>query len=52
MKLSTYFIGLLFQRTLSSALIVGVGHDARYLVDHITDQRATTRSEHIQDVSQ
>ena len=42
-----YFIGLLFQRSLSSALIVGVGRDARYLVDHIAAHRSTTPREHI-----
>jgi putative flavoprotein involved in K+ transport len=30
-----YFMGLLFQRTLSSALIVGVGKDAEYVADQI-----------------
>jgi putative flavoprotein involved in K+ transport len=30
-----YFMGLLFQRTLSSALIVGVGKDAEYIADRI-----------------
>lgn len=36
-----YFMGLLFQRTLSSALIVGVGRDAQYIADQIK-----ARSEH------
>lgn len=35
-----YFIGLLFQRTLSSALLLGVGRDAQYLVEHIAGRRA------------
>ncbi|HEX6300805.1 MAG TPA: NAD(P)-binding domain-containing protein [Acidimicrobiia bacterium] len=30
-----YFMGLLFQRTLSSALIMGVGKDAAYVAEHI-----------------
>lgn len=30
-----YFMGLLFQRTLSSALLVGVGKDAEYIAGHI-----------------
>lgn len=30
-----YFMGLLFQYTLSSALVGGVGKDARYIVKHI-----------------
>jgi putative flavoprotein involved in K+ transport len=30
-----YFIGLLFLYSLSSALVGGVGRDARYIVDHI-----------------
>jgi putative flavoprotein involved in K+ transport len=37
-----YFMGLLFQRTLSSALIVGVGKDAEYIADQIM-ARATHR---------
>lgn len=36
-----YFIGLNFQYSLSSGLLMGVGRDAEYIVDHI----ATTRSE-------
>lgn len=35
-----YFIGLLFQYSLSSGLLGGVGRDAEYIVNHI----ATTRS--------
>jgi putative flavoprotein involved in K+ transport len=34
-----YFMGLLFQRTLSSALIGGVGRDAEYIARHIRDRR-------------
>jgi putative flavoprotein involved in K+ transport len=30
-----YFVGLLFQYSLSSALVGGVGRDARHIVDHI-----------------
>jgi putative flavoprotein involved in K+ transport len=30
-----YFMGLLFQHTLSSALVGGVGKDARYIVEHM-----------------
>ena len=35
-----YFIGLLFLYSLSSALIGGVGRDARYIADHIARNRA------------
>lgn len=35
-----YFMGLLFQYTLASALVGGVGTDARYIVKHITDNGA------------
>jgi hypothetical protein len=34
-----YFMGLLFQYSLSSALLGGVGRDAEYIVDHIGRQR-------------
>ena len=30
-----YFMGLLFQRTLSSALIMGMGKDAEHIAKHI-----------------
>jgi hypothetical protein len=30
-----YFVGLLFQRTLSSTLLVGVGRDAGSIADYI-----------------
>jgi putative flavoprotein involved in K+ transport len=30
-----YFVGLLFQYSLSSALVGGVGRDAKHIVDHI-----------------
>lgn len=36
-----YFMGLLFQRTLSSALIVGVGKDAAYVAKHIKSRQRT-----------
>jgi putative flavoprotein involved in K+ transport len=36
-----YFMGLLFQRTLSSALIGGMGRDAEYIARHIKDHRLT-----------
>jgi putative flavoprotein involved in K+ transport len=42
-----YFMGLLFQRTLSSALIVGVGKDAEYIADQIvarTMERSATKA--------
>jgi putative flavoprotein involved in K+ transport len=40
-----YFIGLLFLYSLSSALIGGVGRDAKHIVDHIASNRAlVTRS--------
>jgi putative flavoprotein involved in K+ transport len=38
-----YFAGLLFQYTLSSALLGGVGRDAEYIVDHIADHIASKR---------
>lgn len=34
-----YFMGLLFQRTLGSALIVGVGRDAEYIASAIKDRQ-------------
>ena len=34
-----YFIGMPFQRTLSSSLILGVGKDARYIAKHIASKR-------------
>jgi putative flavoprotein involved in K+ transport len=34
-----YFVGLLFQRTLASALIVGVGRDAEHVAKHIKNHR-------------
>jgi len=36
-----YFMGLPFQRTLSSTLIMGVGRDARYITDHIASNRVS-----------
>lgn len=36
-----YFIGMPFQRTLSSSLIVGVGKDADYIAGHIASGRVT-----------
>jgi putative flavoprotein involved in K+ transport len=35
-----YLMGLPFQRTLSSTLILGVGKDAGYIADHIASKRA------------
>jgi len=35
-----YFMGLPFQRSLSSALIFGMGKDAGYIVNHIASKRA------------
>jgi putative flavoprotein involved in K+ transport len=35
-----YFMGLLFQRTLSSALIMGVGRDGAYIATQIKNSRA------------
>lgn len=35
-----YFIGMPFQRTLSSSLIMGVGKDAGYIANHIATNRA------------
>jgi putative flavoprotein involved in K+ transport len=37
-----YFVGLLFQYSLSSALVGGVGRDAEYVVDHIASKRSRT----------
>jgi hypothetical protein len=34
-----YFMGLLFQYSLSSALVGGAGRDAEYIVDHIASNR-------------
>ena len=39
-----YFIGLLFLYSLSSALLGGVGRDAKYIVDHIALKQPTTKS--------
>lgn len=39
-----YFIGLLFQYSLSSALLGGVGRDAEYIVDHIALTRSGSRA--------
>jgi putative flavoprotein involved in K+ transport len=39
-----YFMGLLFQYSLSSALVGGVGRDAAYIADHVaTTRRHVTR---------
>ena len=35
-----YFIGLLFLYSLSSALVGGVGRDARHIVEHIVARRS------------
>ncbi len=37
-----YFLGLPFQHTFASAVIGGVGKDARYIVEHIAE-RTTER---------
>lgn len=34
-----YFVGLLFLYSLSSALLGGVGRDAKYIVEHIVSTR-------------
>ena len=36
-----YFVGLLFLYSLSSALLGGVGRDAKHIVDHIVATRPT-----------
>jgi len=36
-----YFVGMPFQRTLSSSLLLGVGKDAGYIANHIATKRAT-----------
>lgn len=36
-----YFMGLPFQRALSSVLLFGVGKDARFVADHIASERVT-----------
>jgi len=38
--LGLYFMGLLFQYSLSSALLGGVGRDAKFIVDHIAKRQA------------
>jgi putative flavoprotein involved in K+ transport len=38
-----YFMGLLFQSTLSSALLGGVGRDAEHIADHLVSTRSRTR---------
>lgn len=38
-----YFLGLPFQHTFASAVIGGVGKDARYIADHITGQTYSQR---------
>jgi putative flavoprotein involved in K+ transport len=42
-----YFMGLLFQSTLSSALIVGVGKDAEYIAGHVGQRQ----EQHLHDVA-
>ena len=37
-----YFVGMLFQYTLASALVGGVGRDARYVADRIAERAAHT----------
>jgi len=39
-----YFMGLLFQYSLSSALVGGVGRDAEHIVDHMVSRRAGTKT--------
>jgi putative flavoprotein involved in K+ transport len=39
-----FFVGLLFQYSLSSALLGGVGRDAEFIVDHIASIRAAKQS--------
>ena len=39
-----YFMGLLFQYSLSSALVGGVGRDAEHIVDHIASRRVGTKT--------
>lgn len=41
-----YFMGLPFQRTLSSTLIVGMGKDAGYIANHIASKRAAKEVKH------
>ncbi len=40
-----YFMGLLFQYSLSSALLGGVGRDAKHVVDHIASRRPASETE-------
>jgi putative flavoprotein involved in K+ transport len=40
-----YFIGLLFLYSLSSALVGGVGRDAKHIVDHIVSTRRSRRED-------
>jgi putative flavoprotein involved in K+ transport len=37
-----YFMGLPFQSTLSSALIGGMGRDAKHIAEHIATRRTTS----------
>ncbi|MCB0564698.1 MAG: NAD(P)-binding domain-containing protein [Phaeodactylibacter sp.] len=39
-KPGLYFIGMPFQRTLSSSLLLGVGRDAGYIANHIASKRS------------
>ncbi len=41
-----YFIGMPFQRTLSSSLLLGVGRDASYIASHIAAKRAVKEVNH------
>jgi putative flavoprotein involved in K+ transport len=41
-----YFMGLPFQRTLSSTLIMGMGRDARYIANHIASKRKAKDDKH------
>jgi putative flavoprotein involved in K+ transport len=43
-----YFMGLLFQRTLSSALIVGMGKDADHVAEHIKKHRVMPARQRVQ----
>jgi putative flavoprotein involved in K+ transport len=40
-----YFVGLLFLYSLSSALVGGVGRDAKHIVDHIVSTRLSRRED-------
>ena len=47
-----YFMGLPFQSTLSSTLIVGMGKDAKYIADHIASKRTANQQNTLKDYAE